>query len=126
MSRKEFPISVKREALKRSGGFCEVHLMSADIKDRFPDACDQVAKELDHVRACGLEGGATLENAAYLCREHHLEKTRSDQEYMSKNRRFEVNRDRPKKNNPKQKMKSRPFNKEFKKKFDGTVERKMK
>ena len=122
MSRREFPVSVKREALKRSGGFCEIsifqeHKWTQDIKHNFPETCDRVAKELDHILANDLQGDPTIENAAYLCRECHKKKTRSDKGYMAKRRRSEINRDRPAKRGPKQKMVSRknpwPPNRKF-------------
>lgn len=65
-ARTAIPVAVKREVFKRSNGMCE------------REGCDQVGKEIDHVKAQALGGTNDLENLELLCREHHLEKTAQD------------------------------------------------
>ena len=65
-ARTAIPVAVKREVFKRSNGMCE------------RESCDQVGKEIDHVKAQALGGTNDLENLELLCREHHLEKTAKD------------------------------------------------
>lgn len=65
-ARTAIPVAVKREVFKRSNGMCE------------REGCDQVGKEIDHVKAQALGGTNDLENLELLCREHHLEKTAKD------------------------------------------------
>ncbi|MBL4940338.1 MAG: HNH endonuclease [Colwellia sp.] len=124
--RTNFSKATKVGALKRCGGKCEVHRLDSSCCGDIPDSCENIAKELDHIFPDALGGDVSLENSAYLCRECHFQKTRSDRKYMARRNKHVVNRDRPDKKGPKQKMVSRPFNKAFKKKFDGTVERRMK
>lgn len=95
MSRREFPASVKREAFQRCAGFCEVHRLPAGIGD-FPSRCWNVAKELDHITPCMAGGEPTLENSAFLCREHHVAKTASDQACRKKRNAHKPRKDRPK------------------------------
>lgn len=113
MTRKNFDAKTKLAAWKRSGGGCEIHLFhthpdAADICEGFDLTCDRTAKELDHIKALILGGTSELDNGAYLCREHHAQKTVTDQGYRAKRNKHIVNRDRPHRDQPKQKMQSRP------------------
>lgn len=121
MKRREFPVAVKREAAKRSGGTCECNLMSPDIIDHFEGYCTRKACDFDHVIADCLDGEPILENCAHLCREHHLVKTALDRKYLAKRNKHKINRDRPDRKSPKAKMVSRPFNKRLKRKVNGEV-----
>ena len=100
--------------------------MGADIIGHFDKDCQRKACEFDHIFADKLDGEPTLDNCAHLSKACHLVKTSLDRKYMAKRARHEINRDRPVKRGPKAKMVSRPFNKTFKKKFDGTVIRRDK
>jgi 5-methylcytosine-specific restriction protein A len=82
MSRREFPQSVKVAAIKRATRdgliFCE--------------ECGCLAKrvEIDHVRADGLLGEPTLENAMVLCKPCHDEKSKSDTTAIAQAKRREA------------------------------------
>lgn len=124
MSRKEFSASVKREAWKRSGGFCEVHRLPHVLG--LPDSCDRVAAELDHIEPCVLGGDATLENSAYLCRHHHRQKSDRDVADKSTRNKHAVKKGRPKPGWFKsgRKLQSKGFNSEYTRKVSGeTVKR---
>ena len=68
--RREFPKSVKVEAVKRA-------MRSGEV---FCEECDSLAKkwEIDHANPDGLTGEPTLANAVVLCVPCHREKTRAD------------------------------------------------
>ncbi len=111
--RKNFDAKTKLAAWKRAAGRCEVHILHThehgrDICREFDLTCDRVAKELDHILAEKLGGSCELDNGAYLCREHHAQKTTTDRKHMATRNHFAVNRDRPQRRQPKQKMQSRP------------------
>ena len=83
MARKEFPRSVKVAAVMRATidgkMFCEG--CGALITGKF---------EIDHIRADGLLGEPTLENARILCSPCHKEKTRADVGAIAKAKRLEA------------------------------------
>lgn len=83
MARREFPKSVKVAAVKRATVdgklFCEG--CGGLITGRF---------EIDHIRADGLLGEPTLENARVLCSPCHKEKTAADVGLISKAKRVEA------------------------------------
>lgn len=80
MTRREFPASVKREAWRRCGGFCES--CHADVRGR--------RVEYDHVIPDGTNGKPTLENCEVLCKPCHDVKTgKVDAPRISKTRRVE-------------------------------------
>jgi 5-methylcytosine-specific restriction protein A len=83
MARREFSRSVKVAAVKRatvdSKLFCEG--CGALITGKF---------EIDHIRADGLLGEPTLENARVLCSPCHKEKTADDVARISKAKRVEA------------------------------------
>lgn len=115
MSRSEFPIAVKREAAARSGGVCECHKMSEDIRGHFPKVCDRPAAEFDHVLADTLGGKPTLDNCAHLSKPCHLIKTATDQKARAKRNKHTVRKDRPKpRKQPSRKPQSGGFNTLFK------------
>lgn len=76
MSRKEFSKPVKRDALKRSGGFCEASGTLYGLEDG--QRCNAPLSggvEFDHVvRACD-GGDNSLSNAAAVCKVCHATKT---------------------------------------------------
>jgi len=81
--RKEFPRSVKVAVVKRSMRNGEVYC----------EECGTMTKgkwEIDHIRADGLLGEPTIENAMLLCRGCHVEKTASDVAQISKAKRSEA------------------------------------
>jgi hypothetical protein len=83
MARKEFSRSVKVAVVKRAMRNGEIYC----------EECHSLAKgrfEIDHVRADGLLGEPTLENAKLLCRACHVEKTASDVAAISKAKRREA------------------------------------
>lgn len=83
MARREFPKAVKVAAVKRATRdgklFCEG--CNALVTGRF---------EIDHIRADGLLGEPTLENARVLCSVCHKEKTKSDVGAIAKAKRLEA------------------------------------
>lgn len=83
MARKEFSKSVKVACVKRATVdgklFCEG--CGGLITGRF---------EIDHIRADGLLGEPTLENARVLCSPCHKEKTADDVARISKAKRVEA------------------------------------
>lgn len=123
MSRSEFSVAVKRAAAERSGGRCECHRMSEDIAGLFPVLCDRVAAEFDHILADCLDGEATLDNCAHLCKPCHKIKTATDQKYRAKRNKHRIDREKRDKRRaqPKPKMQSRGFSKTLKRKFSGEV-----
>ena len=81
--RKEFPRSVKVAVVKRAMRNGEVYC----------EECGTMTKgkwEIDHIRADGLLGEPTIENAMLLCRGCHVEKTASDVAQISKAKRSEA------------------------------------
>lgn len=123
MTRREFPTSVRKAALQRSGGFCEAHLLPECIEG-VPDKCGNVAKELDHIDCDMFGGEPVLENAAYLCRGCHKIKTKADQAARKSRNHHSVRKDRPKTgwfNGPKRKIQSRGFSKDMTRNFKGEV-----
>jgi 5-methylcytosine-specific restriction endonuclease McrA len=83
MARREFPKAVKVAAVKRATRdgklFCEG--CNGLVTGRF---------EIDHIRADGLLGEPTLENARVLCAICHKEKTKSDVGVIAKAKRLEA------------------------------------
>ena len=83
MARREFTKAVKVAAVKRATKdgklFCEG--CGCLVTGRF---------EIDHIRADGLLGEPTLENARVLCAICHKEKTKSDVGAISKAKRLEA------------------------------------
>lgn len=82
MARKEFSRSIKVAVIKRA---------TVDGKT-FCEECGALAKrwEIDHVRADGLLGEATLENAKLICKPCHLEKTAQDVKSIAQAKRREA------------------------------------
>ena len=105
MTRRNFPKSVMVACIKRA------------TKDNviYCEGCGVQAKkfQIDHIRADGLLGEPTLENARLLCIECHGEKTKDDVARISKAKRVEARHlgAIP----PKQKIQSRGFAKRPKK-----------
>ena len=82
MARKEFTRAIKVAVIKRA---------TVDGKT-FCEECGSLAKrwEIDHVRADGLLGEATLENAKLICKPCHDEKTKSDVKQIAQAKRREA------------------------------------
>ncbi len=75
-SRREFPKSVQRDALARSGRRCESSLVPS-LEDI---GCNRMLRigdfNYDHIQANANNGGNDLSNCAVLCRTCHAIKTR--------------------------------------------------
>lgn len=82
MARKEFSKAVKVACIKRA---------TIDGKV-FCEECGALAKrfEIDHIRADGLLGEPTIENAKLLCKPCHDEKTKDDVAAIAKAKRREA------------------------------------
>ena len=82
MPRKEFSRAVKVAVIKRA---------TIDGKT-FCEECGALAKrwDIDHVRADGLYGEATLENAKLICKPCHVEKTKTDVKQIAQAKRREA------------------------------------
>lgn len=83
MARKEFSKAVKVAVIKRSTVDGQVYC----------EACGCLTKgrfEIDHIRPDGLLGEPTIENAKLLCRECHVEKTKTDVASIAKAKRQEA------------------------------------
>lgn len=109
--RKALPKAVQLEIFDRSRGICEA------------SDCDNAGKEIDHIipQACG--GSNEPENLQLLCRHHHQKKTADDLQRIAKADRQGRRSGRQKEGRRKQKIQSRGFNKSWRKRMDGTVER---
>jgi 5-methylcytosine-specific restriction endonuclease McrA len=73
--RHEFTKATKREALKRSGGYCEA---SGDIYTWAEERCIAPLAhgvEFDHILACSNGGDNSLGNCAAVCKKCHAFKT---------------------------------------------------
>lgn len=80
MTRREFPLPVKKAAWDRSGGCCE----DCGVK-----IIPGIGPEYDHVNPDGLTGEPTLENCAVLCVGCHRAKTREDRRRITKAHRLD-------------------------------------
>ena len=83
MARKEFSKAVKVACIKRATVDGQVYC----------EACGSLTKgrfEIDHVRADGLLGEPTIENAKLLCKPCHDEKTKADVKAIAKAKRCEA------------------------------------
>ena len=100
MTRREFPKSIKVTVIKRCtrGGvtYCEI--------------CGAIAKrwQIDHIRADGLLGEPTLENAMLICEPCYMEKNKADTSHIARAKRIEA-RDLGIRPPPAQKIQSRGF-----------------
>ena len=128
--RREFDTATKREIRERANGVCECHLMPPDIRGWFPVECHNSPSEIDHRKAECLRTEAelaeplTAEDGAFICGPCHKIKTRSDQAMRKKGNAHRVRRDRPQKpKTVKRAIQSRGFDKRYRKRMDGTVER---
>jgi 5-methylcytosine-specific restriction protein A len=79
VTRTEFPISVRRQAIERSGHFCEaiggVYGLEPGVRCNIPLT---KGVEFDHYPIRAADGGAgTLENCLAVCRVCHRHKTRT-------------------------------------------------
>lgn len=123
MSRREFDTATKRAIRERAQGRCECHLMPPAIRGWFPVECDREPVDVDHIYPDMLEEDKseplTAEEGAHLCKPCHSIKTKLDQADRKKRNAHKVRRDRPKK----QKIQGRGFSKTWRKKMNGTVER---
>ena len=83
MARKEFSKSVKVAVIKRATVDGQVYCEECGCltKGRF---------EIDHIRADGLLGEPTIENARLLCSPCHAEKTKTDVAAIAKAKRREA------------------------------------
>lgn len=79
--RREFPAEVQREALRRSGGFCEMEGCGARLTRH--------KYVFDHVIPDAMGGKPTLENCQCICALCHAVKTRQDQSDLAEMKRRE-------------------------------------
>ncbi len=86
--------------------------------------CDASAHEVDHIVPQGLGGKSSLCNAQLLCGTHHKQKTAQDVKVMAKADRQGVRSGQQarRKRNGSQ-IQSRGFDKRYRKKMNGQVER---
>lgn len=93
--------------------------MPADISGLFPNWCDRVAAEFDHILADCLGGEPSLDNCAHLCSPCHKIKTATDQKYRAKRNKHKIDREKRDKRRakPKAKIRSRGFQKGAKQKI---------
>ena len=82
MSRKEFTKAVKRDALKRSGGFCEARgkMYGFGTVCGYGQRCHNnlaYGVEFDHELACSNGGDNSLANCVAVCVRCHDYKTRT-------------------------------------------------
>jgi 5-methylcytosine-specific restriction enzyme A len=76
MARREFKQSVKREAVKRSGGLCEASGVLYGLEpDTRCNASLAYGIVIDHILADSNGGEPTLENAAAICKKCNRFKT---------------------------------------------------
>ena len=82
MSRREFPRSVKVDAIKRATRGNVVYC----------EECQQPARswQIDHINPDGLTGTPTLDNARLLCLPCHRDKTSADVSDIAKAKRREA------------------------------------
>ena len=83
MARKEFSKAVKVACIKRATVDGQVYC----------EACGSLTKgrfDIDHIRADGLLGEPTIENARLLCKPCHDEKTKADVAAIAKAKRREA------------------------------------
>lgn len=119
-NRREFTESVKREIKDRAGGKCENYRMGPDIALLFPRNCPNQPSDIDHIYADVLDDEKseplTANDGAYLCKQCHAIKTRTDQKYRAKRNKHTVRKDRPKSGwfRSGQKMQGRGFSKTHK------------
>lgn len=111
--RKPFPKAVTEAVQERSGGTCEA------------EGCIRPGAEYDHDLPVALGGESTLENCRLLCSVHHAIKTAADVKAIAKADRASgrsgqyARRQRA----GGSRIKSRGFDATYRKKMDGTVER---
>jgi len=82
LSRREFTKAIKVAVVKRA-------MRNGNV---YCEGCGALAKkwEIDHVRANGLLGDSTLDNARLLCRPCHVSKTAADVAIIAKAKRCEA------------------------------------
>ena len=112
--RKAIPVAIKRAVLARSGGMCEA------------DGCENVGKEFEHRIPVALDGENTEENLWLACRSCHRAKTSNEDipRIAKAKRQARLTGQQARRAAGKTaKIPSRGFNREFSKKFDGSVVR---
>lgn len=117
MTRHNFTPAQRRAAYERAGHICQGKDCGRPLS--FSEA------EIDHVQADGLCGPATLDNAECLCGPCHLAKTKTDVKRISKAKRqalFHTTGRSSAKQHVKR-IQSKGFDKTWRKKMNGTVER---
>lgn len=116
--RRAFPKDVRFEVLRRSKGMCEL------------DGCTAVGKEFDHYpKPVAFGGESVLENCRFLCREHNAElgaetATQAAQADRKGGRSGQYARQQRRKDKGfGSTIKSQGFNKQYRKKMNGKVEK---
>lgn len=115
--RKPFPAAVLLAVQERSGGTCET------------ENCNRPGVEYDHILPVALGGESTLHNCRLLCSVHHAIKTVADVKAIAKADRAGgrsgqyARRQRAKAEGRHNGIKSRGFDRTYRKKMDGTVEK---
>ena len=112
-ARKAIPMDVRRAVRARSGGVCE------------RSWCDTPARDFDHDIPQALGGPDTVENIVHLCGECHHKKTKADVKVIAKADRqgARSGQQARRAKGKTAKIQSPGFNKRYRKKMDGTVER---
>ncbi|MEL6859273.1 MAG: HNH endonuclease signature motif containing protein [Pseudomonadota bacterium] len=122
----DFTPATKRKARERSGGTCEVHRISKELRkvwySALPLECNRKGEEVDHIIPETNGGSRDLSNAAYLCKLCHAIKTVVDNKMAKKANRLQglTGQSKRRAENGSQ-IQSRGFDKRFKRKMNGQV-----
>lgn len=128
MTRRNFTPLTKALIRERSGGACEVHLIPRCMYPALPETCRRQGAEVDHITPAYVGGEPTVENGALLCGLCHKLKTVTDNKEAKRSNRLAGNTQADKRARAKTEGRYRPiagrgFSKDFKRRMDGTVER---
>lgn len=123
MTRRNFTPKTKGLIRERSGGVCEVHLVPRCMYPALPETCRRQGAEVDHVTPAYVGGEPTLENGAFLCGLCHKLKTVTDNKEAKRSNRLRGNTQADRRAANGSRMQSRGFDRNWKKKMDGTVVR---
>lgn len=115
-ARKAIPERVKAEAWEEADGRCQQCGILCD-------GAEGADFHYDHITPIALGGTNDIENIQILCFSDHAQKTADDIERIAKADRQGRRSGRQKPGKRKQKIQSRGFNKSWRKRMDGTVER---
>jgi len=120
MTRRNFTPKTKALIRERSGGVCEVHLVPRCMYPALPETCKRAGSEVDHITPDVFDGGNQPENGAFLCALCHKIKTYTDNREAKKSNRIRGVTGQSKRGPT---IKSRGFDRTWKKRMDGTTVR---